>query len=291
MILVTGAAGKTGRAVIRALATKKQTVRALVRREEQIARVRALGAAGATVGDMRDETVMRQACLGVCAVYHICPNIHPDEIVIGKVSITAAMAAGVQHFVFHSVLRPQIEAMPHHWRKMRVEEALFESGLPFTVLQPASYMQNLFAIWDGILERGVLAAPYSVQSQSSPVDLQDVAVTAAIVLCEPGHHGAIYELCGPDILTQSEQAAIISTHVGHAVRAQQTELDAWAWRARANGLSEYALETLRKMFRYYDQHGFWGNSHTLHVLLGRQPTSYAAFVKRVLHEKTQLRAR
>lgn len=286
MILVTGAAGKTGRVVIRALVVKKQSVRALVRREHQVAQVQAIGAAEAVVGDLLDESFLQQAARGAHAVYHICPNVHPDEIVIGKASIAAALTAGVQHFVFHSVLRPQIEAMPHHWHKMRVEEALFESGLPFTILQPASYMQNLVAIWDEIAEHGVLAAPYSVQSQSSPVDLQDVAATAAIVLCEPGHRGATYELCGPEVLTQSEQAAIISTQVGHAVRAEQTELDAWARRARANGLGEYALETLRKMFRYYDQHGFWGNSHTLHVLLGRQPTSYAAFVKRVLHEKT-----
>ena len=290
MILVTGAAGKTGRVVIRALAGKKQSVRALVRREQQVEQVQAIGATEAVVGDLLDESLLQQAARGVHAVYHICPNVHPDEIAMGKVSIAAAVSAGVKHFVFHSVLRPQIEAMPHHWRKMRVEEALFASGLPFTVLQPASYMQNILAEWDGVVERGVLAAPYSVQSQSSPVDLQDVAATAVIVLCEPGHHGAIYELCGPEVLNQSELATIISAHVGHAVRAEQTELGEWVRRARADGLGEYALETLRKMFCYYDQYGFWGNSHTLHALLGRRPTSYDAFVKRVLREKRLTRA-
>ena len=285
MILVTGAAGKTGRVVIGCLAAKKQRVRALVRREHQVEQVRAIGAAEAVIGDMLDESVLRQAVQGVLAVYHICPNVHPEEIAIGKVSIAAAVTAGVQHFVFHSVLRPQIETMPHHWLKMRVEEALFQSGISFTILQPAPYMQNVIANWDGVVERGVLAAPYSVQSQSSPVDLHDVADAVAIVLCEDGHRGATYELCGPEVLTQSEQAAKISVEIGRTVRAQQIEMDEWERRARANGLGEYARETLLKMFRYYDQHGFWGNSHTLHALLGRQPTSYADFVKRVLHEK------
>lgn len=285
MILVTGAAGKTGRAIIRVLAAKKQSVRALVRREHQVAQVQAIGAAEAVVGDLLDGSALRQAARGVRAVYHICPNVHPEEIAIGKVSIAAAVDAGVQHFVFHSVFRPQVEAMPHHWRKMRVEEALFMSGLPFTILQPASYMQNIIATWEEVSERGVLTAPYSVQSQSSPVDLQDVAAVATIVLCEPGHHGATYELCGPDVLTQSEQAAIISAEMGCRVRAEKTDLDEWTRRARANGLGGYALDALLKMFHYYDQYGFWGNGHMLHALLGRQPTSYAAFVKRMLHEK------
>ena len=287
MILISGAAGKTGRAVIRALEGKKLSVRVLVRSEHQVAQLKAIGAVETLVGDMRDEKVLRQAMRGVRALYHICPNVHPDEIEIGRISIAAAIASGVQHFVFHSVLRPQIEAMPHHWYKMRVEEALFASGLPFTILQPASYMQNIIVTWDSVVERGVLAAPYSIQSQSSPVDLQDVAAAAAIVLCEPGHRGATYELCGPEVLTQSEQAAIISAEMGRTVRAEHTNLDEWTGRVRANGLGEYELETLRKMFLYYDQHGFWGNSRTLRGLLRRPPTFYSAFIKRVLRDYEQ----
>ena len=64
------------------------------------------------------------------SVYHVCPNVSPDEIAIGRVSIAAARSAGVEHFVYHSVLHPQTEAMPHHWLKLRVEEALITSGLP-----------------------------------------------------------------------------------------------------------------------------------------------------------------
>ena len=83
MILVTGAAGKTGRAEIRALVGKKQSVRALVRREQQGAQVQEIGAAEAVVGDMLDGSVLRQATRGVRSVDHICPNVHPEEISIG----------------------------------------------------------------------------------------------------------------------------------------------------------------------------------------------------------------
>ncbi|MBI3362221.1 MAG: NmrA family NAD(P)-binding protein, partial [Chloroflexi bacterium] len=141
MILLTGAAGKTGRAVIRALTAKGQAVRAFVHREEHISSVTQSSASEAAVGDMRDAEAVRRAMQGVRAVYHICPNVNPEEVVIGNCVIGAARAAGVERFVYHSVLHPQTEAMPHHWNKLRVEEALFESGLPFTALQPAPYMQ------------------------------------------------------------------------------------------------------------------------------------------------------
>ena len=85
MILVTGAAGKTGQAVIKALvARKSQPVRALVRRDEQTQIVKSLGAKEAIVGDMRDATTLKRATQGVHAVYHICPNVSPEEIQIGK---------------------------------------------------------------------------------------------------------------------------------------------------------------------------------------------------------------
>lgn len=119
MILVTGAAGKTGRAVIRALAAKGESVRALVHRPEQIRLVEELGAQDVVVGDMRSQATMERAVREAQVVYHICPNVHPEEVGIGQTAIAAARSAGVQHFVYHSVLHPQIEAMPHHWLKMR----------------------------------------------------------------------------------------------------------------------------------------------------------------------------
>ena len=80
--------------------------------------------------------------------------------------------------------------MTHHWNKLRVEETLFESGLSYTILQPASYMQNVLGGWQAIVEHGVYAAPYSVETRMSMVDLEDIAEATAVVLTEPGHLGA-----------------------------------------------------------------------------------------------------
>ena len=156
MILVTGAAGKTGQAVVRALLAKGQTVRTLVRNETQCELMSSLYDTDIVIGDMSVESVLSNLFEGVRAVYHICPNMHPDELSIGQAMISAAKNADLTQFVFHSVLHPQVEAMPHHWQKMRVEEALFASGIPFTILQPAAYMQNILVEWKNIYPRRFL---------------------------------------------------------------------------------------------------------------------------------------
>ena len=281
MILVAGAAGKTGQAVIRALLKRKARIRAFVLRPEQTHLVESLGVAEVAVGDMRDPEAFRQAAQGVTAVYHICSNMNPHEVTIGQIAIRAASENGVRHFVYHSVLHPQIEAMPHHWHKLRVEEALFEAQLNFTVLQPAAYMQNILAGWTAIVERGLYQVPYAPETRLAMVDLEDVAVAAANVLTEPGHDNATYELAGPENLTQTEAAAILGTSLNRPVRAEQIPLDGWSAGAQRSGIGAYQLETLVKMFEYYEQYHFDGNPNVLAWLLGRAPTDFRAFIERV----------
>jgi uncharacterized protein YbjT (DUF2867 family) len=281
MILVTGAAGKTGQALIRVLVSKNQAVRAFVRRPEQGAAVKAGGVSEVVVGDMADEGAYRRATEGVNALYHICPNMHPAEIEMGQIAIAAAQTAGVTRFVYHSVLHPQTEKMPHHWRKLRVEELLFEAGLNFTILQPAAYMQNILVSWTDIVTQGVYRVPYPVETRLGMVDIGDVAEVAATVLTEAGHSGAIYELAGPEVLTQTEVAQILSEGLRLPVVAEQIPLESWAAGAKAAGLGEYQVETLLKMFRYYENYGFWGSSQVLTWLLGRPPTGFREFVERV----------
>jgi len=281
MILVTGAGGKTGGAVVQALAARGAAVRGLARSAAAEAGLRALGAAEVVVGDMRQAADLARAMAGAAAVYHICPNVHPDEVAIGQAAIAAARAAGVGHFVFHSVLHPQTEAMPHHWHKLRVEEALFTSGLLFTILQPAPYMQNILAGWAAITGRGVYTVPYPVESRLSLVDLEDVGQAAAIVLGSAAHHGAVYELAGTLPMSQVEVAAALTEALGRPVAAVSESVDTWERRVRGAGLGEMPIATLRRMFDYYARYGLPGNPNVLGWLLGRAPTTFGEFAGRM----------
>jgi len=280
-IAITGAAGKTGLTVIRALTERGVAVRALVYREDQADTVRA-AAANATVvhGDLRDLDALARLVDGAAAVYHICPNVSPDEITIGRALLEASRRACVGRFVYHSVLHPQTETMPHHWRKLRVEELILESGLPFTILQPAPYMQNVLVHWPRILNDGVLPLPYTPSARLSQVDLDDVAAAAVIVLTEPGHDGATYELCGPDVLDANAMATILTEELGRPVAVRPITIEAWRRGAREAGLDEERCATLAMMFGYYDRHGLVGNGNVLRWLLGRSPFGFRDFVRR-----------
>lgn len=280
MILVTGAAGKTGLALLRALKKRGAPTRAFARREAQIADLKSAGASEVAVGDLENLKDLDGALSGIDSLYLIVPNVHPREIEIGEAVISAAQAAGVGRMVYHSVLFPQLESMPHHWRKLRVEEALIQSGLPFTILQPANYMQNILGYWDEIVRTGVYRLPYSPASRSSPVDLEDVAEVAAQVLLEGGHVGATYPLAGPEVLSSEDLAQQLARGLGQPVEVEQAPLSEWQVTARASGLDEERLQSLSKMFAYYNAHDFTGSSTVLKSLLGRAPTTFETFLKR-----------
>lgn len=280
MILVTGAAGKTGKAVIGELAVQGADVHAFVHCADRTGAVEEAGAVAVTVGRFEDAAALRRATQNCEAIYHICPNASPHETAYAGAVIAAAQASDVRRLVYHSVLHPQIEAMPHHWQKMRVEEMLFASGLDVTVLQPTAYMQNLAAVWPEIRDKGIYPIPYPVRTRISLVDLDDVAEAASLVLTQEGHGGAVYELCGTAPLNQREVADTLADVLGTRVRAQAETPEAWEARARKSGMADDQRETLVKMFRYYAAHGLIGNPNTLRWLLEREPTTLAEFVGR-----------
>jgi NAD(P)H dehydrogenase (quinone) len=281
MILITGAGGKTGHAILRALVARGAPVRAFVRNSAHEITLKAIGARDVVVGAMDDPQALARATESIEAIYHICPNVSSHEMSFATALIAAATDSGVSRFVYHSVLHPQIEAMPHHWNKLRVEEMLFSSKLDITILQPTAYMQNSLAEWDHMVRDGIYRVPYPIDTRLSLVDLEDVAEAAAIVLTNASHSGAAYELVGTPPLSQIEVAEMFGRALKKPVRAEAETVESWDARARSAGLEDYARETLIKMFRAYARDGLKGNSNVLGWLLGRAPTSLKDFTERM----------
>jgi uncharacterized protein YbjT (DUF2867 family) len=281
MILITGAGGKTGKAVIKALVARGAPVRALVRSSTHEAALKAMGVREIVTGEMDDSHALSQAARGTKAIYHICPNVSPHEMSFAKALVNAATRSGVSRLVYHSVLHPQIEAMPHHWSKLRVEEMLFSSPLDVTILQPTAYMQNILAEWDRMVSSGIYRVPYPIETRLSLVDLDDVAEAAATVLTNAGHSGATYELVGTPPLSQIEVAGTFGKALKKPVRAEAETIESWDHRARAAGMDDHARETLIKMFGAYARDGLKGNPNVLGWLLGRPPASLARFAERI----------
>lgn len=256
-------------------------VRALVRNAQQADKVAGYSNTIPVIGNLLDEASLTKAVEGVNTIYIICPNMSPDELHIVQSIIRIAQQNNVPRIVYHSVLHPQVETMPHHWQKMRVEESLFASGLDFTILQPCAYMQNVLSGWQKILA-GQYIVPYNLNTRISIVDLEDIAKVAAKVLIETGHSNAIYELSGPDNLTQHEVADQISEILKQPVIAIEQSRSNWRKNALESGMQIQQVELLIKMFEYYDKFGLIGNSSVLEYLLGRKPATFKQFITRTI---------
>jgi uncharacterized protein YbjT (DUF2867 family) len=214
MILVTAAAGRTGRSLIPTLVRRGHVVRAFDI-SPAVAGLRELGAAQTLAGDMLDPAAVAAAVAGVEAVIHIGPPMHPREAEMGHAVVTAARRAGVGHFVQFSVTHPQLEPLLNHQAKLAVERMVLLSRIPFTILQPMHYMQNVDV--RRVVERGVMTQPFDLDTPLQHVDLEDVCEVAALVATDSRHHYATYELCGGDYRSARQLAAIIQSVSGRPV--------------------------------------------------------------------------
>jgi uncharacterized protein YbjT (DUF2867 family) len=284
-VLVTGASGRTGRRVVGALAKTALQVRAFIRRTEAATEMKALGADQIALGDLFDAASLADAIAGCGQVLHICPPMHPKEAELARTVTDLCQRHGVGRLVLYSVLHPLATEVPHHARKLAAEQYLVASGQPYTILQPARYMQHLVPIWKRVLETGVHDMPFSVEARFSVVDLGDLADAAAIVLIGDGHEGATYQLAGPQALNQRDMAGIISEVVGTPVHARAKGLDEFRKEAAAAGMAAERIEAICTMNRHYDAHGLTGNANILRWLLGREPTDFRTFVERDLEDQ------
>lgn len=143
MVLVTGAGGQVGRALIQALSAKGIRMRAWIHRAGQKEAVLSAGASEIYIGDFTLKENAAKAMKGVNTVCFICNTANPQEDEIGAQLIETARELGNITFIYHSVLHSLLSDMPHHDRKRKVEKTLVDSGIPYVIMQPAVFMQML----------------------------------------------------------------------------------------------------------------------------------------------------
>lgn len=259
MIVVTAATGTTGRTVVSSLVRAGHEVRGASRRDPGDGMAEH-GVVDFVAGDLVDPAVAARAVDGVDTVVHIGPPFHPRETDIGHTVLSAARRAGIRHFVQFSTMRPQLEPLLNHQSKLALERLVISSPIPFTILQPVHYMQNIEV-------RAVVA---------------DVAQVAAEVVGKEEHFYATYELCGADRLTGRDIARTISEVSGTSISAQQS--DSWlaSTPPRRDEQQDFKIDSLRRLFDHYGRYGITGNPRVLEWLLGRPPTSFRQYVSRWL---------
>lgn len=281
--LITGAGGQTGKAIIRALSGKNVFIRAWAHKKEQAKELQKIGASDVFVGDMENKEDIKAACEGMDCIYLICPAFHPKEAEIGRMFIDESENQRISHFVYHSVFHSLLTDLPHHIQKRQVEEYLVTSGIPFTILQPAILMQNLLPAYDGVSNSGIWVQKFFKKDNNAlcMVDLEDVAQTAARVLCEGSpHYGATYELCGPRNLRLPDILSAWEKELGKEVLGEYIPDAVITDGLRKGGAGGYKIDGMLRMFRHYNTSDFPGNPNTLTWLLGRKPKDLEEVLER-----------
>ncbi|WP_028936684.1 NAD(P)H-binding protein [Pseudonocardia spinosispora] len=212
MILVTGATGNVGGAVLRQLLDAGERVRAVTRNPAT-----ATLPSGADVvgGDLLEPRSLCEAFTGVERVF-----LFPSPETAAEV-VTLAAANGVRRVVLLSSSSVvQGDDNPISRRHSTVEDALRDSGLGTTFVRPGGFATNTLAWAPSIRAESVVRAPFA-RSSTNLIHEADIAAVAVAALLEDGHDGAAYELNGAGALTQVEQANLIGEAIGRQVRFEE----------------------------------------------------------------------
>jgi len=187
-VLVTGATGQQGGAVARALIKKGHSVRALTRKPDSAGAL-ALKQLGAelAVGSFDDRDSLVRAMTGVDAVFIMSTPFEAGmdtETRQGITAVDAAKAAGVKHVVYTSVSDANKKTgIPHFDSKAVVEEHLARSGVPYTIIAPVFFAENLVGPWfGGGLKQGVVALAMPAKRPLQHITVEEIGAFGALVL-------------------------------------------------------------------------------------------------------------
>jgi uncharacterized protein YbjT (DUF2867 family) len=217
-VLVTGATGRVGRAVVAELLDAGVPVRALTRRP---ATAGLPAAVEVVAGDLTVPGSLEPALQGVGAVFLLWtapPGTAP--------AVVERLASHTRRVVFlsspHKTPHPFFQ-QPNPMARFHadVERLIAAAGLESTIIRPGIFASNALFWWAPAIRDGdVVRWPYGA-AETAPIDERDIAAVAARALYEDGHTGGDYVLTGPESLSQAEQVGLIGAALGRQVRFEE----------------------------------------------------------------------
>ena len=229
-VLVTGATGRQGGAVIRHMLPKGWKLRALTRNPDGH-EAQALASQGIEVmrGDLEDPDSIARAAIGAYGIYSVQDFWAVGakrEVQQGKNVANAAKKAEIKHFVYSSVGGAERKTQIPHWEsKWEVENYIRQLGLPATVIRPVSFMETYYIdqVEIGIL-KGKLADPIRGNKPYQTIATDDIGAFVALAFERPSEFiGKALEIAGSE-LTNVEAAKVFSQVLGKPVKFQRIPL-------------------------------------------------------------------
>src|SRR6202045_2648162 len=275
MILVTGASGTVGKAVLNEVARSGAQHTAMYRSAHEAAK--APTGTPTAIADFAKKDTLAAALRDVDDVYLVCSPI-PDLVQLESNMIDACVAAGVKHIVLNSALGAgdYAKSFPSWHRK--VEDKLKSTGISFTILRPNSFHQNVLTYFAPSIRAQSAFYSSMGNARTSFVDVRDIAVVAARALAGREHSGKTYELNGPEALTYAELAEKISKHAGRP--GQYVDIPAEAQRKAMldQGMPAWQVNALLDLQEFYTSGKGGTVDQVLSRLLGRPPITMDRFL-------------
>lgn len=273
MILVTGATGTIGRALVRDLKARELPFRAFVRSEAKAATLDC----DCALGDFDAPETLANALRGIDAVFLNGPA--GEQMARQQRSvIEAARSAGVARIVKVSSRGADVSSELSMARGHgEAERALASSGLAFCVLRPSTFMQNLLRSAGSIRSAGSLFGAYG-SGRIAFIDCEDIAACAAAALLDARHDGHTYTLTGPEALSYHDVAERCAAALGKPVRYVDLPPAQMREQLQANGLPAPFAETMVKLMIQFATGAAAATTSSVTDLLGRPARSLAQFL-------------
>lgn len=274
MLGVTGATGRVGGRVARTLAAAAIEQRLLVRNPS---RAPQLPGAHVVPASYDDAAAARSALAGVTTLFMVSGAEEVERVAHHRAFIDAAVESGVQHIVYTSFLGAAPDSTftlaRDHWA---TEQHLRDSGVHFTFLRDSLYA-DFFPLMAG--DDGVIRGP-AANGRAAAVAIDDVAAVATAVLRAPAEHADTgYDLTGPEALTLTEVARLITSITGRTVTySDETLAEAYASRA-GFGAPDWQVEAWVSTYTAIAAGDLDRVSDDIPSLLGRPATSLAQLVR------------
>lgn len=276
MILITGASGTVGRAVLDQVRKAGKPFKAMYRNADDAKK--APPGISTMLADFAETSSLEQALQGIDTAFVVCSPI-PQLVELEGNMIDASKEAGVSHIVLNSALGAgdYPKSFPSWHRK--VEDKLKASGLGYTILRPNGFMQNIITYYaSSIRAQGAFYASTG-NAKTSVIDVRDVGLAAAKTLIAPPEHaGKTYELNGPEAVNNDEIAARISRITGQTARYVDIPEEAQRKSMLDMGMLEWQVAALLELQEYYLTGKCAAVTDVLPKLLGRPPITLDQFL-------------
>lgn len=275
-ILVTGATGTVGSAVVNALSSKGANVRAAV---HAIGKADKIGAGvEKAVLDYTAPDTWKAAFDGVGKVFLATPvPLVDNQVDLAARLIDAAKLAGVRHIVRLS--GAGADALPGislaRWHRT-IERYLIGSGLAFTILRPMSFMQNFVNYYHPV--DGRIYLPLG-SGKVSYVDARDIAAVAYEALTKDEHAGKAYTITGGEALSVQDAADIISEETGKKAVYVDTPEGEALLAMKKYGMPDLGASALMELYAICKAGYAGGITNTVEELTGRKPITFRRFAR------------